>query len=323
MRFIKWIDEPMYPEIPTESSPGKIILTSRGCCFWAEDVTVSFLDGYGNKAVIISEDTVYEFDIFECDDIPNFGTPIRVIMDFKSYYVVDETVSLSVGEFANTDEILKEGLLLRFGDGDLSVCNGNTKKLFQAAVFGAEDEQSGWFLNDNSIDENQSVTTDTSMNSNDVFESLEENANYTYDESTGILLFTELEMQCTIPSKEVMDRIELKLESVEAQSFIKKDKKMIINRIGFYFKSDNNRYIMFSVSRWDADEWDIPKEFGPLPVEVARSLDGKWVALHGPSDLACDAFEFDTIKNMNVGIQEVWDFINENEDIIIKSVEFS
>lgn len=146
MRFVKWIDEPMYPEIPTESSPGKIILTSRGCCFWAEDVTVSLLDGNGNKTVIISENTVYEFDIFECDDIPDVGTPIQVIMDFKSFYAIDETVSFSVGEFASTDEILKEGLLLRFGDGDLSVCYGKKKKLFQAAVFGTGDEQSGWFL---------------------------------------------------------------------------------------------------------------------------------------------------------------------------------
>lgn len=141
--FIKWIDEPMFPVIPTKSSPEKIILSSRGCCFWATDVTVSLLDGYGNKTIIISEDDVYEYDIFECSDIPDIDTPIQVIMNFKSHYAVEETVTLSVGEFSNTKQIMKSGLLLCFGDGDLIVHAGADKKLFQAGVFGRTD--GGWF----------------------------------------------------------------------------------------------------------------------------------------------------------------------------------
>lgn len=145
MAFVKWIDEPMYPAIPTESLSGKIILTSRGCCFWAEDVTVSILDEYGNNTVIISADAVYEYDIFEYDNIPDIHIPVQAIIDFKSFYALEEIVTLSVGEFTNTDELLKDGLLLCFGDGDLSVCYGNKKKFFQAAVFGG-DEKSAWFL---------------------------------------------------------------------------------------------------------------------------------------------------------------------------------
>lgn len=132
--FTKWIfrGEPTYPKVPTESTTGKVILASRGCCFWAEDVTVSLLDEYGNKTVIIYEDSVYEYDIFECDNLPYIDTPIQVIMDFKSFYDIEETISFSVGKFLNTDEILKNGLLLRFGDGDLIVRAGNIKKLFSS-----------------------------------------------------------------------------------------------------------------------------------------------------------------------------------------------
>lgn len=56
--FWDWINEPMNPIVPQESSPGKLILTSRGCCFWATDAVVSFIDASGKETVLISEKTV-------------------------------------------------------------------------------------------------------------------------------------------------------------------------------------------------------------------------------------------------------------------------
>ena len=41
--------------VPEKSSKGKVILTSRGCCYWAEDVTVYILDENDNKIVIIED----------------------------------------------------------------------------------------------------------------------------------------------------------------------------------------------------------------------------------------------------------------------------
>lgn len=141
--FAKWINEPMYPQVPSTSSPGKIVLASKGCCFLVTDATVSLADEYGNETVVISQDTVCEFDIFESTDIPDISTPVRVTIDFTGHYDIEEDVSILVGEFSSTDEILKNGLLLRFGDGSLEVYTCNEKKVFKSAVFGSGD--AGWF----------------------------------------------------------------------------------------------------------------------------------------------------------------------------------
>ena len=143
--LLNWLDEPMNPTVPEKSSQGKVTLTSRGCCFWATNVTVSLLDKNEAKTVLISEETVYEYDIFDCDAIPDIQTPIRVMIDFTSHYSIEEDVSLIVGEFPNTDELLKDGLLLYFSDGGLIVRNGNKETSFWAGVFGNGGEESPWF----------------------------------------------------------------------------------------------------------------------------------------------------------------------------------
>ena len=63
--FLVWANEPMHPEIPENSSQNKIVLTSRGCCFWTTDTTVSLLDERGNRDTLIAAEMVYEYDIFE------------------------------------------------------------------------------------------------------------------------------------------------------------------------------------------------------------------------------------------------------------------
>jgi hypothetical protein len=52
---------------------------------------------------------------------------------------------LIAGEFATTGELLKKGLLLCFGDGDLTVRNGNNEKYFATGGFGAGGNDAPWF----------------------------------------------------------------------------------------------------------------------------------------------------------------------------------
>lgn len=143
--FINWLEEPVYPVVPNNSSKNKVILTSRGCCFYVTDATVLLIDESGSETVLISEDTVYEYDIYECNNIPEIDSPIQVIINFSSHYNIDDDVSLLVGEFSNTSELQKNGLLLRFGDGDLTVRNGNNEKFFRAGVFGDKGDKSPWY----------------------------------------------------------------------------------------------------------------------------------------------------------------------------------
>ena len=142
--FIAWLDEPLFPDIPERSSRDKVIVTSNGCCFWATDLTVSLLDTEENRTVIISVERLFFRNTYESQYIPDIDIPIKVVIDFTSHYGIIEDVSLMAGEFANTNDLLKEGLLFYFGDGDLIIRNGNSEKFFRAGAFRG-DCYGGWF----------------------------------------------------------------------------------------------------------------------------------------------------------------------------------
>ena len=141
--YIWLFDDATPPKIPTKSSAGSVVLTSRGCCFWAEEVTVYILDDSGSKATLISAEAVYEFGVYRCRKIPSIDTPITVGIDFVSHYSDVKHVSLVVGEFQNTDEMLRNGLLLTFGDGDLTVISGEARQLYRDGVFGKDGDE--WY----------------------------------------------------------------------------------------------------------------------------------------------------------------------------------
>lgn len=135
-----WLNEGTVPSIPQRSTKNKVVLASEGCCFWAENVIVYLLDNDGNKTMLIEEDRVNEYDIYECNDVMKIEAPVQIGMDFVGYYPDAEAASLIVGEFPNTSELLKHGLLLCFGDGDLTVRNGNDEKRFRDGSFGGDDD---------------------------------------------------------------------------------------------------------------------------------------------------------------------------------------
>jgi len=140
-----WIyaNEPVTP-IPLVSAPGKLRLTSDGCCFTATDATVYILDENDSKTVLIEEERVSYRDTYECADIPKIKGKIRIGIDFISDYSETKDVSLIVGEFSSTDTLSVTGLLLSFGDGDLTVRSGLGKKFFRDGVFGQNGE-SAWY----------------------------------------------------------------------------------------------------------------------------------------------------------------------------------
>lgn len=119
-----------------QSTPDKLILESGGCCFTAYNVEVFLLDESGNKTVLIFAEEVANHDVYECIKVPDIAAPVQVVIDFTSDWGPKENdykedVSLTAGEFDNTGEFLKEGLLLLFHDGQLCVRNGNNEKLFK------------------------------------------------------------------------------------------------------------------------------------------------------------------------------------------------
>ena len=144
--FITWLDDSP-PEIPRNSSSNKIILASEGCCFLATDVTVAFLEECGNKTIVIFKEEVWWLDIFEYRrrDIPEIDAPINVLIDFTSHYGNVERVSLIVGDFSCSNDLLRRGLLLLFLDGELLICDGNNRTLFRHGAFNRDSYGDYWF----------------------------------------------------------------------------------------------------------------------------------------------------------------------------------
>jgi len=137
--------EPLAQKIPTNPYIGKITLTSDGCCFWAADVNVSLIVDDDYEIILINQPAVYQGDIFKSEKIPVFNESIKIKINFTSHYDIEEHVILIVHEYENTDFIMKNGILLTFGDGNLEFTDKFNKKLFCAAIFGDKNTDT-WFL---------------------------------------------------------------------------------------------------------------------------------------------------------------------------------
>ena len=141
-----WLEDP-YPmrlDVPQESSKGRITITNNGCCFEAGNVTVFLLDTEENRHDFFTVDRVYYRATFETDDVPYIETPIQVGVGFTSHYSIVEDVTLIVDDFANTEELLKEGLLIYFDEGFLLIRNGDNEKEFAAGTWHGGSVNSPW-----------------------------------------------------------------------------------------------------------------------------------------------------------------------------------
>lgn len=132
------------PGFPEESIPNRIILGSAGCCFRARNIELYALDENGKAALLLSEELISNHDTYECISIPKIDTPIEVFLDFTEEYADVKRISLMVAKYSSTDEMLRDGLLLCFEDGSLTVFSGNKKTLYKAGVFSG-DKYGFWY----------------------------------------------------------------------------------------------------------------------------------------------------------------------------------
>lgn len=144
-----------------------------------------------------------------------------------------------------------------------------------------------------------------------------EGEDYLYDTETGRLSFPYLAFSCLVPP-EAMELLAIEMTSQERGSG--KDglgPTIRIDNVNFYYRHNDDSYIIFLLYRWPTVDWDTPKHFGPLPAEIARSNDNEWVILHGGSSLVAG---FDIPSDLQPSI---WtDFIRVYEDDIVASVAF-
>lgn len=139
---------------------------------------------------------------------------------------------------------------------------------------------------------------------------------YTYDEQTGALTLPLLGIACTVPA-EAMEQITLTGAALQVPSDREGVEETTIERVSFQFRSGEGSYLMFSLARWPAAEWDVPREYGPLPAEIIRSSDGQWVILHAPSILSAELPEN---KQQQAAMSQL---IDSNEQSIVDSVQFA
>ncbi|MDR1002214.1 MAG: hypothetical protein LBL82_02950 [Oscillospiraceae bacterium] len=132
------------PGYPNKSLPGRAILGSAGCCFRAKNAVVYMLDENGGITPLFTEKLIDNHDTYECNNIPEIDAPIQIIIDFTEQYADTKRVSFKVAEFSSTDEMIREGLLLCFGDGDLAVFVGESKSLFKAGTHRG-DKEGSWY----------------------------------------------------------------------------------------------------------------------------------------------------------------------------------
>ena len=111
-------DDMAPPKLPTTSVQNKLILTSNGCCFWVENVRVSLQDNNGNKIEISENEAIYKHDIFKYD-IPDFPSgPVKMIVEFRSFYSDECDFAFSVLELENISKLKETGVLLYFQEHD-------------------------------------------------------------------------------------------------------------------------------------------------------------------------------------------------------------
>ena len=138
-------DNPQPPTLPDQSSPGRVTLTSSGCCYWVSDAVVKMVEPDGSSHTLISKDAVYEYDIFECVAIPEVESPIQIIIEFVGHQAEDDYVSLVAAEYSNSGELAKTGLLLEIGDAELFVYSGDEQRRFKSGAFDENSEDGIWF----------------------------------------------------------------------------------------------------------------------------------------------------------------------------------
>jgi len=124
--FFVWAiltDDMRPPDRPIESKPGKITVTSNGCCMHVENLEVIALTDAGDEQVIAQVQKVFQNNIFSFD-MPTLDSSYTKIAVSCTFFYGDSSDFYEV--VFSRDELVQSGLLLYIQEADGAYLNART-----------------------------------------------------------------------------------------------------------------------------------------------------------------------------------------------------
>jgi len=128
--FIHYIDEPMYDEEPTKSKRNEFIFYNGGCCFILNDVSVWLSDEIGNNYPLYDHTSPPLWKKQTANFPQNASGSVQVNISFQYGYVTEGHTEFVAMDFENLKSLKENGLLIKFGDGDLRVRSGRQEAFY-------------------------------------------------------------------------------------------------------------------------------------------------------------------------------------------------
>jgi len=124
--FFVWAtltDDMRPPDRPIESKPGKITVTSNGCCMHVEDLKVTALTDAGDELVLAQTQKVVLNSIFSFD-MPMLDSAYTRIAVSCTFFYGEPSDFYEV--VFSRDELVRNGLLLYIQEADGAYFNART-----------------------------------------------------------------------------------------------------------------------------------------------------------------------------------------------------
>lgn len=115
-----WLeDSTVLPKLPIISKANTLTITSNGCCFLVEDITVSLVEAISGKQTVLAKvDKLMENDIF-IYEIPNIKkNSLTVTVSFTGFYGDRSEFNNQVLQVDDIQQLRQDGLLLYFQEHD-------------------------------------------------------------------------------------------------------------------------------------------------------------------------------------------------------------
>jgi hypothetical protein len=124
------IAPPQYDEYPKKSTKNEFMLFNDGCCLVLKDFSIWLTNESGLEYPLFSHDLPPYGKRLAANLPQNVSGSVQVIVSFYYDYVTSGHVKFQVLEFENFETLKENGLLLIFGDGDLSVQSGTLQAFY-------------------------------------------------------------------------------------------------------------------------------------------------------------------------------------------------
>ncbi|MDR1615839.1 MAG: hypothetical protein LBR98_02355 [Syntrophomonadaceae bacterium] len=126
----KITDPQLYDEYPEKSIENKTVLFNNGCCFYLADFSMWLTNEDGEKRLLLNNDSPPYGKRLSSELPQNISGHLTVYVSFAYDYISAGRVEFPVMDFDSIKALNQDGLLLIFGDGDLSVKAGFTEHYF-------------------------------------------------------------------------------------------------------------------------------------------------------------------------------------------------